>query len=235
MPNFCEKCGTQLVEGAKFCTQCGNTIENQTVPPPPPQQIPTSPGAGIWFQNNYKIRKKVIAVTNKYWIEDLNGNILGFSKQKMFKLKEDIRIFTDESQSNELFRIKQEQILDVWGTFGVIDSATNTKLGYIKRKFISKFGRDEWEIYDINNQLIGGIYESSWGRALARKYMPGGGLVPEKMTFELNGQPVAEINQDFKIIGDIWQMNILNVPQTLDRRVMISGMLLMGMIERDRK
>jgi len=80
-----------------------------------------------------RLCKKVLALTNRYWIEDSQGNVLGFSKQKMFKLKEDIRIYTDEKMRDELFRIKQTQIVDVWGKFAVIDSKTNEILGYLKR------------------------------------------------------------------------------------------------------
>lgn len=243
MAKFCTKCGAELSEGAQFCTGCGAKVEQQQIAPaaPPPTQMVSqpqqvqSPTYGIWFQNFYRIRKKVLALTNKYWIEDHNGNLLGFCKQKMFKLKEDIRIFTDDSESQELFRIKQEQILDVWGTFAVLDSVTGMKLGYIKRKLMSELGRDAWQIYNMNNQLIGEISEKSLGRALTRKYIPGGGLVPEKMTIDLNGQPVAEVNQQFKLIGDIWEMSCQQVPPDFDRRVLLSTMLLMGAIERDRK
>lgn len=212
-----------------YCYNCKEYLQPQQQPQP------TTPSSNIWYQNFYRIRKKVLTIGNKYWIEDYNGAILGFSKQKLFKLKEDIRIYTDETMSTELFRIQQQQILDIWGTFAVIDSFTNSVLGYVKRKALaSTFVRDEWEIYDPNNQLIGGMYEST-GRGLARKYLPGGGLIPEKITLELQGRPVAEINQQFKIIGDIWEMNCLNVPRYLDRRVLLSFMLLMGMIERGRK
>jgi hypothetical protein len=87
---------------------------------------------------------------------------------------------------------------------------------------------------DANNQLIGGIYEKA-GTGLARKYIRGGSLIPEEMTFVLHGQPVAAINQQFKVIGDIWDLRCINVPPYLDRRVLLSALLLMGMIERDRK
>ncbi len=174
-------------------------------------------------------------MTNKYWIEDHQGSILGFSKQKMFKLKEDIRIYTDEKMTRELFQIKQQEILDIWGTFVVIDTASNQILGYIKRKaLMSTFAWDEWDVFDAYNNLIGGIHEEQ-GRGLARKFIPGGALIPEKMTLKLQGQPVAEINQQFKIIGDIWELNCVNMPQTFDRRVLLAGLILMAMIERDRK
>lgn len=243
MAIFCSKCGTQIVEGAKFCTKCGATIEDmQPVSPSSPQMIQqhqniqTSPTSGIWYQDYYKIRKKVVTIGQKYWIEDSNENLLGFCKQKILKLKEDIRIYTDENLSQELFCIKQQQILDAFGNFAVLDSTSGTLLGSIKREWLSSaFAKDTWEIYNPTNQLIGKIEEKSMGQALARKYMPGGGLVPEKMTLELNGVSVAEINQSFKIIGDIWEMNCHSVPPDFDRRVLLGAMLLMGLIERRHK
>ncbi len=199
---------------------------------PQPSQYTQNP---IWFQNFYRVRKKVLTVGNKYWIEDANGNILGFSKQKIFKLKEDIRIYTDETMQEELFRIQQTQIIDVWGKFAVIDSKTNTILGYVRRNFLkSTFAPDEWEVYDANENLIGHIKEET-STGLMRKYMPGGGIVPEKMTMYLHGQPVAEIEQQFKIIGDIWELRCLNIPSYLDRRVLLAGLILMAMIERQHK
>ncbi len=267
MPQYCPKCGTQLLVGAKFCSRCGETVEQQTMQPiftpqpatqpsvqqqtppqqtPPPAPMPQQPmtqpqqtqpygASSLWYQSFYRIRKKTLTVGNKYWLENQSGAILGFCKQKLFKLKEDIRIYTDENMSQELFRIKQEQIMDVWGKFAVIDSATNTKLGYVKRNIISAFVKDTWEIYTTSDQLVGKVVESSTGLALARKFMPGGALVPEKMHLEMDGQILAEINQEFKIVGDIWEMNCQMVPPNFDRRVLLACILLMGMIERKHK
>jgi len=244
MAKFCVKCGKPIGEDDKFCVNCGASVDKQSTQQPvqqdtqPQMNQPSPPSVvsqNIWYQNQYRIRKKVLTVGNKYWIEDPAGNLLGFCKQKILKLKEDIRIYSDDSMSDEVFNIKQEQIFDAWGTFSITDSKTNQPLGYIKRGFLSEYGRDAWELQNVNRQPIGRIFEQSMGRALARKYMPGGGLVPEKMQVELNGQIIAEVNQQFKIIGDIWDLNCLQVPETFDRRVLLSCMLLMGTIERDRK
>ncbi|MCJ7516663.1 MAG: hypothetical protein MUO18_01695, partial [Methanomassiliicoccales archaeon] len=73
-----------------------------------------------------------MAIGNKYWIEDGIGNILAFSKQKLLRLKEDVRVYSDENMEQELFRIQQQQIVDLWGTFAVIDSRTDGVLGYLR-------------------------------------------------------------------------------------------------------
>jgi uncharacterized protein YxjI len=189
----------------------------------------------LWYQNHYVIKKKALRIVDQYWIEDQNGTKLAYSKQKFWKIKEDIRIYTDESMAQELFRIMQAQIIDAWGKFDVIDSATNIYLGYFRRKaLMSAFVSDEWEMYNMNNQMIGRLAEGT-GRGLARKYIPFGALIPEKITMELNGQPVVQINQRFKIIGDIWDIQCHSLPNQFDRRVLLAGVILMAMIERQRK
>jgi len=187
---------------------------------------------GIWAQNHYRIRKKVLAFTNQYWIEDSQERTLGYAKQKAFKLKEDIRIFTDETMKTELFKIKQQEILDVRMTCAVTDSNTNQVLGYVKRKALSSmFSRSEWEILDPYRNLIGGIYEDKTSGGM-RRWMPGGALLPIKSQLILNNYPVADINQQFKMIGDVWDINCILVPPYFDRRVLLACALLMGMIER---
>ena len=189
----------------------------------------------LWYQNHYIIKKKALRVVDQYYIEDPMGTQLAYSKQKFWKIKEDIRIYTDESMSQELFRIMQAQIIDAWGKFDVIDSATNVSLGYFRRKaLMSAFVSDEWELYNMNDQMIGRLAEGT-GRGLARKYIPFGKLIPEKITMELNGQPVVQINQRFKIIGDIWDIQCHSLPDQFDRRVLLAGVVLMAMIERQRK
>lgn len=233
--SVCPTCKGQLkwIEkyGKWYCYSCKKYVAAR----PAAGAVELPDASPIWFQNAYSIKKKVLTVWNKYWIQDQGGNMLGFSKQKMFRLKEDIRVYTDEKMKQELFKIKQQQIIDMWANFAVVDTKTNATLGFIKRKALkSELVRDEWEVYNAHNQLIGGLYEKT-GRGLARKYLPGGKLIPQKMTFELNNVPVANIDQKFKIIGDIWNLTCTAVPQDFDRRVLLASMLLMGMIERRRK
>ncbi len=68
-----------------------------------------------------------------------------------------------------------------------------------------------------------------------RKFVPLGGLVPEHLCVEIEGRNLCEIKQQFKVVGDIWEVDLSGAPMYVDRRVILSAMLLMGMIERERK
>ena len=98
---------------------------------------------------------------------------------------------------------------------------------------MSSFLADEYFLLDPFGQQIGRVYEES-GRGLLRKYVPMGGLVPARVKVEVFGQQVAEIRQQFRVIGDEWDVDCTRIPPQLDRRVLLAGMILMGMVERER-
>ncbi len=186
----------------------------------------------LWTQDHYIIRKKALRVVDQYYIEDDSGRRLAYSKQKFWKIKEDIRVYTDESMEYELFRIMQAQIIDAWGRFDVIDSYNNVYLGHFRRKALrSAFISDEWEMYDHNDRFMGRLAEGT-GRGLLRKFI---NIIPEKITMELDGRPVVQIDQQFKVVGDIWDVHCYGLPPEFDRRVLLAGVVLMAMIERQRK
>ena len=192
----------------------------------------TNVPADLWHQNFYRIRRKVITVGNRYYIEDRQGRMLGFSKQKLMRIKDDIRVYSDENMGYELFRIQQENIVDDWGTWAVIDSGSNTCIGKMRRSYLSNFAEDEYALLDPYNQQIGRVAEPS-GRGLMRKYLPGGGLVTEQVKVEYCGRLVAYIQQQFKIIGDTWEVDCQYLPPQFDRRTLLTAMLIMGMVERE--
>ena len=194
----------------------------------PQGQTPT-----LWNQQYYKVRKKVASIATKYFIEDQKGNMLGFTKQKMMKLKEDIRIYSDKKMKHELFQIRQTQIVDAWGNYAVIDTPSGQCVGNIKRMAGKSMLASEYMLLDPQGQQVGRIFEEK-GKGALRRFVPGGGLVPQSVKMEFGGQVCGEIKQKFKMVGDIWEADASCVPPNMDRRVLIGAMLMMSMIERKR-
>ena len=59
-----------------------------------------------------KLSFKLLAIASQIYVRDANGNLLGYVKQKLFKLKENIDVFADEGQTQLLFNIKADRMLD---------------------------------------------------------------------------------------------------------------------------
>lgn len=126
----------------------------------------------------YTIRRKVLTLLGaKFHIYDGAGNLIGFSKQKAFKLKEDIRVFTDESMADERVVIKARSIIDFGAAYDVVNSKTGEKVGALKRKGLASILRDSWIVMDPNDREVGKIEEDSMALALIRRFLSN--LVPQ--------------------------------------------------------
>jgi uncharacterized protein YxjI len=183
-------------------------------------------------QNEYLVRRKILALVGaKFYIHDQQGNVIGFSKQKAFKLKEDIRIFTDEQMTHELISIKARKVLDISSAYDVVDSATQQRIGVLKRKGIkSAFLRDEWTVMDANESPIGLIKEDSTLLALIRRHVTN--LVPQTYDFELGGQMVGKAKQNFNLFAPKMNCDFsFDTGKKLDRRLALSAVILLMAIE----
>lgn len=121
--------------------------------------------------------------------------MLAFSHQKAFKLKEDIRVYKDETQAEELFCIKARHIIDFSAAYDVIDSRTGAVVGTWRRKGFSSLIRDAWELM-INEQVIGQLKEDSMALALVRRFLCN--LIPQHYDLKaLDGRGLARYAQHF--------------------------------------
>jgi hypothetical protein len=98
---------------------------------------------------------------------------------------------------------------------------------------MSDLSKDEYFLLDPAGQQVGRVVEDL-GRGLARKYLPFGGLLTERVMVEFYGRPVTEIRQQFRLIGDEWDVDCSMLPPQFDRRVLLAGIIMMGMIDRGR-
>jgi hypothetical protein len=69
------------------------------------------------------VRRKVIKLLGgAFHAYDLQQQELyAYSKMKAFKLKEDIRLYSDDKMTTELLPIKARQIIDLGATYDVVD------------------------------------------------------------------------------------------------------------------
>nr|MBA4184884.1 hypothetical protein [Acidobacteriota bacterium] len=93
-------------------------------------------------------------------IRDANGNLIGYVKQKLFKLKEDINVFADESQTKLLFNIKADRIIDISARYN-FTSSSGQFIGSIKRQGMRSIWKAHYEISDANNQQVLQISEEN--------------------------------------------------------------------------
>jgi hypothetical protein len=108
-----------------------------------------------------------------FHVYDETGVLVGYCDQKRFKLREDLRLYTDESKSEELLRIGTEQVIDFGATYTVSvppdGDHPGGAIGSFRRKGMKSFIRDEWLVFDGSEQPLGMIREDSQIKAIIRR------------------------------------------------------------------
>ena len=184
----------------------------------------------IFQFNKYLLKRQVFALAGKFRLYDPSGKLVLFSEQKMFKLREDIRVFSDESKTQEVLMIKARQIIDFSAAYDVVDSATAQKVGALRRKGLASMLRDEWEILDVNDQVVGSLFEDSMGLALVRRFLSN--LVPQNYDITMGADRVADLKQNFNPFT--YELNLdfsMDVNHRLDRRLGIAAGILLAAVE----
>lgn len=184
----------------------------------------------VFQHNQYLLKRQVFALAGKFRFYDQSGKLLLFSQQKMFKLREDIRVYADEEKTQEVLMIKARQIMDFSAAFDVVDSATGQKVGALRRKGLASILRDEWEILDVGDNVIGRLFEDSMGLALLRRFLTG--LIPQNYDITIGTERVADLKQAFNPFA--YQLTVdfsMDLNQRLDHRVGIAAAILLAAIE----
>ncbi|HEY4687324.1 MAG TPA: hypothetical protein VIH20_03845 [Candidatus Subteraquimicrobiales bacterium] len=174
-------------------------------------------------------RKKVFKLGgNKVSVFDPQGGLVLFVKQKAFKLKEDIRVYSDDSLKEERLLIKARKIMDFRAAYDVIDPKTNAKVGALRRKGWSSIIKDQWEMLNADDQPIGSISEDSTALALVRRFLTN--LIPQSYGFNVNGHKVAELKQHFNPF--VLKASLTVSPDNgFDPRIALAGAVLLMTIE----
>jgi len=185
----------------------------------------------IFEHRSYVLRRQVFALTGKFRFYDPMENLIMFSEQKMFRLREDIRVYSDESKQNEVLMIKARQIIDFSAAYDVIDSATGEKVGVLRRKGWRSLLRDEWEVLNAQDQLLGALFEDSMSLALLRRFLLGS-FLPQNYDLTINSARVADLRQRFNLFRYELDLDLSeNVARQLDPRLAIAAAILLAAIE----
>lgn len=184
------------------------------------------------FQSDhFLLKRQVFALTGKFRLYNPQGELVMYSQQKMFKLREDIRIYSDEMKTRELLYIQARQILDFAAAYDVIDSQTGMKVGVLRRKGFKSIVQDEWQVLDTADQQIGILHEDSLALAMLRRLLLGT-LLPQNYDLLLGDIRVADLRQRFNLFR--YELDIdcsMDTSRRLDRRLAIASGILLATIE----
>lgn len=203
-------------------------------------------GGGRFGRPRYIVKRDIFRLAGgEFRIYDADtGEQVLYSRQKAFRLREDIRLYAGESMTEELFKISTPEVIDFGATYIVADSKTGETIGSLRRKGVKSFARDEWVMGSASGAEIGEIREDSLALALLRRtlgvaisILPYGeallGLtIPQRFNGDVAGEPVCTFRQNFnplalRITADF----SYDEDGRLDRRLGLAAVILLCAVE----
>lgn len=184
-----------------------------------------------FHSNQFTLKKQILALTGVFRIYDPTGEMIAYSKQKMFKLREDIRVYQDETQVQEVLYIQARQIIDFSAAYDVYDSLERVQVGTLRRRGLRSMLRDEWEVLGPGDVLVGKLVEDSMGYAMLRRLLLGR-LLPQNYDLLINEQKVMDLRQQFNLFQYVLDLDFtIDTARQLDHRLGLAAGILLGAIE----
>lgn len=155
------------------------------------------------------------------------GGPIAYVRQKRMAIKEDIRFFADEAESQELFRIKARSMFDIGGARYDVTDAAGAPIGVLEHVFGKSLLRSTWKVTDADGGEVMTGQERSMPMAIARRvvdFVPYGEWLPIPYNFDLlmDGRVIGHLNRKFQL-RDRYVLDLSgDSERKLDRRLGIA-------------
>ncbi|MDF1824661.1 MAG: hypothetical protein P1U68_08460 [Verrucomicrobiales bacterium] len=108
---------------------------------------------------------KIVALAPQLKVTDAAGETVCYVKQKMFKLKEAVEVFTDETRTEKLCEIKADRIIDFSAKYTFF-TTNDEAFGAIRRKGMRSIWKAHYEILDHETPELEIREENGWVKVM---------------------------------------------------------------------
>ena len=187
--------------------------------------------SSVFRLDAYGCRRKVLALVGKITVTDPSGAVVAYSRQKAFKLREEVRVFTDESEATALLGIQARRIIDFAATYDV-RTPEGVTIGSLRRKGFKSIVKDQWIVMGPHESVDGSVDEVGTGLALARRFIPFvAWFVSQDYTMTVNGERIAQFQRNRNPFVSRLAVQIERRASDAQRRLILAMAVLLLVIE----
>ena len=195
-----------------------------------PPVRPAQAAPAMWQGQSYTVKERRLTFGRQYIVLDGSGNTIAYCRQKMFRLKEDIRFYADKERTQEIFRLAAQKVMDFKAAVNVIDSSTGAVVASIRRKGWKSLLKDEWMFFAPDGRQFGTLHEQGGFRAFMRRWGHlASTFVPARYTLHVGpeGQQrvAATVRERFQLWGDTYDLD-RDPAAPFDARLLVAAVVL---------
>lgn len=193
---------------------------------------------------NYPLRLsfKILAIARQLSVVDATGRLVFYVKQKAFKLKEAVTIFADEAQTQPLFTIGADRVIDFSARYHIRDQRGGT-LGSLKRQGMKSLWRSRYDIMSGEQVMLtiqevnpwSKVMDSLFGEIPVLGMFTGYFFHPAYDVLRPNAQPVMRLTKEAAFLEGKFRIEQTGQLQSEgEELVIVLSLLMMVLIERAR-
>jgi uncharacterized protein YxjI len=176
--------------------------------------------------DRFEIEQLIRPMVNLYRISSPGGSV-AFVRQKRMAIKEDIRFFAREDESEELFRIKARSMMELGGRYDVT-AAGGERIGVLEKVFGKSLLRSTWRVLDAKEAELAVAQERSMVAAIVRRVIdavPYGNFVPIVFHFTIDtadGRHLGDLTRAWGV-RDRYTLDLSgDTARAIDRRLALA-------------
>lgn len=195
-----------------------------------PADVPADPFA----YDRFLVEQLVRPIANLYRVTPLAagetpaGGAAAFVRQKRLAVREDIRFYADEGETQELFRIRARSLLDIGGAKYDVTTAAGDAIGSLEHVFGKSLLRSTWRVRNGAGEEVAVARERNPATALLRRVVDFageiGGWIPIPYNFDIlvGDRKIGGMDRKFQL-RDRYVLDVAgDTERAIDRRLAIA-------------
>jgi len=184
---------------------------------------------------------KIVTIGTRIKIKDATGRQVAYVRKKKFKLKENVGVYGDETQSRLLFRMKADRMLDFSARYA-ISGPDGHPIGAVGRRGMKSLWSSAYVLDDAYGTEAGSIREENpWTKVLdgVMESLPlgdalGGLLFNPAYVAELYGKDLLRLQKQPSVLESSFRIDRLADISEEEEDLLLAGIIMMVLLERDR-
>lgn len=185
---------------------------------------------------------KVFSLARQASLVDNDGNSIAFARQKLLKLKEQLEVFRDKTQSKRVCNIKADRVIDFRAIYTFF-TEDNETIGSIKREGMRSFWKATYQLKDGIGAQLATIHEENPFAKVLDSFLgdiPVLGLFcnylfnPSYLVTNAAGQDVFRITKSPSLWGGLFTIDKLAEVSPEEEIIHLMGLLMMIFMEKQR-
>jgi hypothetical protein len=184
---------------------------------------------------------KIVTIGTRIRVTDATGRQVAYARKKKFKLKEEVRVYENESQNRLLFRMKADRMIDFSARYA-ISGPDGHPIGAVGRRGMKSLWSSSYVLADSSAEEIGAIREEdAWVKVLdgVMESVPfgdamGGLFFNPAYLADLRGHDVLRVQKQRSILESSFHIEKLADFSENEEDLLLAGIIMMVLLERDR-